>query len=367
VLDGVFNHVGRGFFPFSDLVENGGASPWRDWFEIHGFPLHAYDGDKPNYETRAGNAALPKLNMENAQVREYVLQVAEHWTKRGIDGWRLDAPAEIKASGFWEELRRRTKAINPEMYLVGEIWTDATEWIASGDRFDGVTNYWLGGLTLTFVGAGRMDLELCKDIDYPKVKGSLDASSYAAFVESLLVRYSAEAMESSLNVDSSHDTPRVLSMLGGDVQAVALAKLLMFTLVGTPCIYYGEEIGMAGGNDPLSRGSFPWNKPEQHDLDLLALYRSLSRLRREHVALRRGGYRCALATGAVYAFVRQSSEERLLIAVNAGDAPVEHGIDEPFHHATLLWGEGALRSRGSGAKPSSLSIPARRGAVWALA
>ena len=127
ILDGVFNHCSRGFFQFNSLMELGRNSPYVDWFHVHGWPLHAYSG-KPNYDCWWGFPALPKFNTDNPDVREYLFSVGEYWMKRGIDGWRLDVPNEIDDDSFWQEFRRRIKAINPEAYIVGEIWDEPTRW-----------------------------------------------------------------------------------------------------------------------------------------------------------------------------------------------------------------------------------------------
>ncbi|HEY5271183.1 MAG TPA: alpha-amylase family glycosyl hydrolase, partial [Anaerolineales bacterium] len=107
VLDGVFNHVGRGFFAFVDVLENGENSPYKGWFHIKDFPLDAYDGGQPeNYLGWWNHKDLPKLNTSNKQVRKYIFDVARYWIEQGIDGWRLDVPNEIDDDGFWAEFRR---------------------------------------------------------------------------------------------------------------------------------------------------------------------------------------------------------------------------------------------------------------------
>ena len=150
VLDGVFNHTGRGFWPFHHVLETGVASPYRDWFHLdegprHGSQLDAYPepASEPASPSRPGPARrparrlartwatrpggtcprCPKLNTDEPAVREYLMDVAEHWLRFGIDGWRLDVPSEIEDPPFWREFRRRCRAINPDAYLVGEIWT----------------------------------------------------------------------------------------------------------------------------------------------------------------------------------------------------------------------------------------------------
>jgi len=187
ILDGVFNHTGRGFWPFHHVLESGVASPYRHWFHFdeealeHGIPLDAYPDarersgvalDNPVPGTTAGGSgesrahlgyeawwdlpALPKLNIGEPLVREYIYRVAEHWLRFGIDGWRLDVPGEIQDPPFWAEFRRRCRAINPEAYLVGEIWMVAPDWVA-GDRFDALMNYPLAEAILGFVAGPSLN------------------------------------------------------------------------------------------------------------------------------------------------------------------------------------------------------------------
>ena len=140
VIDGVFNHASRGFYQFNHLLENGPVSPYLDWFQVQGWPLHAYEGHiSPNYSAWWNLHALPKLNTQTPAVREFLLGVAQHWIEQGVDGWRLDVPNEIDDDEFWREFRRRVKDANPDAYIVGEIWGDASRWL-QGDQFDAVMN-----------------------------------------------------------------------------------------------------------------------------------------------------------------------------------------------------------------------------------
>ncbi len=326
VLDGVFNHASRGFFQFNHILENGPASPYLDWFIVRGFPLHAYDErHPPNYAAWWNLHALPKFNHDNPEVREFLWQVGEHWTREGIDGWRLDVPGEITTPGFWEEFRRRVKAVNPEAYLVGEIWHDADEWLR-GDRFDGVMNYQLTRACLGFFVGERVDHALVDGVGYAPVP-VMDAAAFASEVESLLKRYPQEAVLAQLNLLDSHDTARFLTIARGDVTALKLAALFLMVYPGAPCIYYGDEIGMEGGRDPDSRRAFPWDKPESWNTDVLAWFKQCIALRKSYPALRRGAYRTLYAAGSVFVCARHDQRDLIVAAFNAGSQPVRVAVD----------------------------------------
>ena len=239
ILDGVFNHCSRGFFQFNSLMELGRNSPYVDWFHVHGWPLHAYSG-KPNYDCWWGFPALPKFNTDNPDVREYFFSVGEYWMKRGIDGWRLDVPNEIDDDSFWQEFRRRIKAINPEAYIVGEIWDEPSRWL-KGDQFDGVMNYPLRRAVLAYL------------FDEKPI-------NLAEFAKRLREAFPAGRFGVPMNLLGSHDTIRLASLPCSNLQRVKLALAILFFLPGAPCIYYGDEIGMEGGKDPDNRRSFPWDK-----------------------------------------------------------------------------------------------------------
>ena len=366
VLDGVFNHTGRGFFPFHDLLENGADSPYLDWFIVYGTPINAYDLTRPpGYEAWWRLHALPKLNTANPAVREYLMGVAEHWIRRGADGWRLDVPEEITTPGFWEEFRSRVRAANPEAYLVGEIWHAAPEWTAHGDRFDGVMNYVLTEAVLRFAAWGRIDSHVAAPVNLTLQPG-LDAAGYRSAIDRLLGTYPPAARRGNLNLLGSHDTPRVLSTVGEDRESVMLSAALLFTFDGAPCIYYGDEVGMTGHHDPGARGAFPWERPDSWDRRLLEEFRSLAALRREHPALRRGAYRHLAAEGLLYAFCREGDGECLVVAVNAGEQSAAAVVGPPptgSARAVLCWGRGEAVWGDGGWR---VSVPGRAAGVWAL-
>jgi cyclomaltodextrinase len=270
VLDGVFNHCGVGFFAFQDVLTNGEASPYKDWFHIYGYPVRMYP---PNYETfGSAISEMPKLRLSNPQTREYFLDVATYWIREAqIDGWRLDVANEMDLE-FMRELRRRARAIHPQAYIVGEIWHGAEPWLR-GDTLDGVTAYPWRDAALAFFSGWRSD---------------------AAWLDGQLTKHYCsarlEALRSSLNLLGSHDTPRVLELMGGDHNKAKLLAAFQFVSPGIPQVYYGDEVGMRGWSDPECRRGMVWD-PGKQNRELLDLYRYLIRLRKRYPALRRGGFR----------------------------------------------------------------------------
>ena len=147
VIDAVFNHTGVHFWAFEDIVKNEKESKYLKWYNVHSFPVAP--PDKPNYEAWWGLGELPKLMTDNPEVRKYLFDVTTKWTTMGIDGWRLDVPNEIPHD-FWIQWRKLVKKLNPQCYIVGEIWDDATPWL-QGDQFDAVMNYRFRGACVGFI------------------------------------------------------------------------------------------------------------------------------------------------------------------------------------------------------------------------
>jgi cyclomaltodextrinase / maltogenic alpha-amylase / neopullulanase len=300
LLDAVFNHSGKTFPPFVDVLEKGAESIYADWFHVREWPLQVVEG-VPTYDTFAFEPIMPKLNTENPEVKEYLLQVAKYWISEvGIDGWRLDVANEVDHR-FWRSFRDVVKAANPDAYILGEIWHDSLMWL-QGDQFDAVMNYPFTNAVLDFV-----------------TKGKLDGAGFANAVGGQLAGYSQQANESAFNLLDSHDTPRLLTQCGGDKRMLKLAALLQFSFPGTPCVYYGDEVGMSGGGDPGCRGCMVWDA-DQQDRDLLLFYRRLIALRKEHEALRTGALRFVHAKpgDSRLVFERVTDRERLLVIGNAG-------------------------------------------------
>jgi glycosidase len=315
VLDGVFNHASRGFFFFNDILENGSNSPWLDWFLIDDWPLSAYDGSKPaNYIGWANNRSLPKFNHDNSAVREYIMQIAEYWIQQGIDGWRLDVPYCVETPGFWQEFRQRVKAINPDAYILGEVWKDASQWL-DGTQFDGVMNYLFTSPTIAFTAGDRVKMELVENHEYYPYP-ALDAAGYAQKMQDLLNLYPWEIQLTQLNLLDSHDTARLLTICGEDLATVELATVLLMTSVGSPSIYYGDEVGLPGREDPDCRRAFP--SENQWNQSVLKMHKELIQIRRNHRCLQIGDYQIIGSQGMVYVFARTCPEASILVAINAG-------------------------------------------------
>jgi cyclomaltodextrinase len=364
VLDGVFNHASRGFFQFNDILEHGPHSPYLDWFFIEGWPLSAYDGSKPaNYVSWVDNRALPKFNTDNPQVREFIMKVAEFWIEFGIDGWRLDVPFEITTPGFWEEFRQRVKKLNPEAYIVGEVWRDSRQWL-QGDQFDAVMNYLFTGATIAYMAGPRVVPANVEDRSYDTMPPKT-AREYGEHIDWLLKLYDWEIQLAQLNLLDSHDTARLVNIAGGDTTTVRLATILLMTYPGAPSIFYGDEIGLAGDLDPDSRRGMPWDKPETWDREMLSFHKHLIAMRHAHPALRTGSYRRLYADDQVYAFARANDDETILVAVNGAEEPRTVSIPVQGHLAEgaklrTLYGSGDVSVVGG---QVTVMLPARDGVV----
>ncbi len=336
VLDGVFNHCGRGFWPFHHVAENGAASPYRDWFHLdpevlagrqsidpypQETPAADYVGQtyRGGYRGWWGLPALPKLNVANPELREYLIGVGEHWLRFGIDGWRLDVPDQIEDPTFWAEFRRRCRAINPDAYLVGEIWDEAPDWLA-GDRFDGLMNYPLGVAILGFAGNASLD-EAVIDAHLHAIatcSDRLDGPQFGSRLERLTTNYEPDVVAAQLNLLGSHDTPRALTVLGGDVAALRLA--------------FVAAADAAGRAVHLLRRRDRHDRPRRPRLPAARTRRSRARATRRcarswprssapaTTTSRCAGARCASsgAIGDAVVLERSAEGERALVAVNAG-------------------------------------------------
>lgn len=297
ILDAVFNHSGDGFWAFEDLRQQGHASAYSGWFFPGGFPI---EQDPPNYQTCGGAGFLPKLNTANPALREYLLNVSRYWLEQAhTDGWRLDVPWKVPME-FWREFRQVVKTTNPEAYIVGEIWRDPAPWLA-GDTCDGIMNYPLRDAILDYCVRDTMDAE---DFDY---------------VTGRLRQVYGPASPFQLNLLGSHDTPRLLTICGGNIRRAVLAITAQFTAVGVPMVYYGDEVGLEGENDPGCRGCMPW-EPQTWKQRLLNVYQTLIFARRNHPALRSDSFETLNVFNGIYAYRRVLGEDQVVVVLNPRQA-----------------------------------------------
>jgi cyclomaltodextrinase len=311
MLDAVFNHCGRTFAPFVDVLEKGANSRYASWFHVREWPLAIKNG-LPTYETFAFEPLMPKLNTEHSEVKEYLLRVAKYWIEEvGIDGWRLDVANEVDHQ-FWREFRSVVKQANPDVYILGELFHDAMMWL-QGDQFDAVMNYPFTNAMIDFFA-----------------KDNANAAQFANAINFQLARYPLQVNEVSFNLLDSHDTRRFLTLCDNDKAKMKLAFAFQLTFLGTPCIYYGDEIGMTGGHDPDCRKCMVWEEAEQ-DKELHGFFRQMIALRHRYQTLRSGSFRFLYAEeqAAWLAYERFDEHEHFVIVMNAAKKQANLSIDLP--------------------------------------
>lgn len=330
ILDGVFSHTGSNSRYFDARhVFGGGAvsdpnSPYRSWYRFRHYP--------DNYEAWWGIPTMPNVEETAPGYMNYIIRDADsvvaHWMALGADGYRLDVVDELPDE-FVLALKKRIREINPQALLIGEVWEDA-----SNKRAYGVSRRYF------------VDAELDSVMNYPwrkailsYVTGADDGSAFGEAVMTLAENYPPEVLQCLMNCLGTHDTPRLLTVLGDEfhgtreekaerfltpegralaVRRMKAATFLQFTLPGMPSIYYGDEAGMEGFDDPFCRRFYPWG---EEDETIRAWYRSLIRLKRELPALRQGDVRVSEAGQGRIAFVRAAEEQVAEIYVNQSPAP----------------------------------------------
>jgi glycosidase len=381
ILDASFNHCHPRFFAFADVVRRGSSSPYAGWFDVFDHParirhrpgvvpvggverstvarlgsigdetglvIEEVEGEGPaievTYDAWYGVPSMPRVHLAHPDARNYMLDVATHWVKRhDIDGWRMDV-ARYVDTDFWIDLRRVVKAVKPSCLLVAEIMGDSGRWL-QGDRFDSVMNY-------TF-------RQLCTD---HFALGAIDSGEFLDRYIRLLAMYSPLVTSVNFNLLSSHDTPRFLTIAGGDERRLLLAQLFQLTSPGLVSIYYGDEIGMTGGDDPENRGAFPLDAPDRES-PLWVATRDLIRLRRDRSALRNGTWTLLHHSGQAFSYRRAAGDEVVSVALNASDAPASLPLG-PAGRAELLWGAGEVRVGGGAAEV--VGLPPMSGCVVAV-
>lgn len=382
ILDGVFNHASRGFYPFAQTLENGAGSPYVDWFHFNQKmlnehePLGAYPTPAQRAQLQAGKSmldvlgyqgwynlpALPKFNTDTPAVREFLWNVAEYWIRFGSDGWRIDVAKEIDDDSFWQEFRRRVKQINPEAYIVAELWDESQRWL-QGDQFDATMNYLLTAALMGFF-IKNMDHEIFDAGDFNKYLRPLSSEEFGERIQYLLNLYDPQINGVMFNLLDSHDTPRFMTTARSDQTAFDMALLFLYTFPGAPCLYYGDEIGLSGKNDPDCRGSFPWDS-RHWDKRRFDFIKQLITLRKTHPALRSGTFEIAFAQEDCFVFTRHSAEETCLVGFNVSNSPQTIAVHLPSAHPFAagwepLFGPGTAHAN---AGQLLLEMPARSGTL----
>ncbi|MDO8226820.1 glycoside hydrolase family 13 protein [Bacillus cabrialesii] len=298
MLDAVFNHIGSASPQWQDVVKNGAQSRYKDWFHIHSFPVK-----EDNYDRFAFTPDMPKLNTANPEVQRYLLDIALYWIREfDIDGWRLDVANEVDHV-FWKTFRQAVSAEKPDVYILGEIWHSAEPWLR-GDEFHAVMNY-------PFT---EPMMEYFADRTIP-------ASRMAHRINAHLMNGMKQANEVMFNLLDSHDTKRLLTRCRNDEKKARALLAFMFAQTGSPCIYYGTEIGLDGENDPLCRKCMVWEKEKQNQ-DMLRFMKRLIALRKqEHTLLTEGNLEWILLDDQndLISFSRTLNEKTMIYFFNQGE------------------------------------------------
>lgn len=352
VLDASFNHVHPSFFAFADVMERGPDSEYWSWFVVErwpleigyrqhfvddddrrrlqrwheeiGLPLRELDGPgravEPSYEAWYGVATMPRVDLSHPAARAYMLDVAAYWVREfEIDGWRMDVARYVDRD-FWLVFRKVVRDVDPDAYLLAEVWGDASDWL-QGDMFDGTMNYTFRELALRFFATEE-----------------IDAAQLADGCARLWAQYAWPVTLANHNLLGSHDRARFLTEAGGEVWRARLAAVFQMTFPGAPGIYYGDEVGMEGGDDPHCRGAFTWDSG-RHERSLLETYVELGRLRRTEPALVKGRWRPETNGDGVIAYSRELDGRRLVVVINR--SPGEQRV-EVTGCSAILWGEAVL-------------------------
>ena len=325
ILDGVFSHTGSDSIYFNKNGTYNSLGAYQSKESIY-YNWYMFNKWKDDYACWWDIKILPTLNKESKSYIDFITGkngVLNHWQKIGIKGWRLDVADELP-NNFLNHLRNGVKSNNKDAYIVGEVWEDASNKFAysklkeyfCGNQLDSVTNYPLKNSI----------------IDYVVNK---DCTSLYETMNLIMEKYPPETVNCLMNIIGTHDTARILTVLGSsDVPSnknemskanlneeqltegiclLKIASLLQMTLPGVPCIYYGDEAGVEGWTDPFNRGCFPWDHENKEILDH---YKFLGKFRKNNSIFSQGKYKCLIAEKGVFVFERYSDEEKIIIAVN---------------------------------------------------
>lgn len=309
-----------------------------------------------------GIPAWPKLDFQSPSLVDEIYggddSIVRHWLKApwNMDGWRLDVVHMLGEGGGARNniqhvtgITQSAKAANPDAFVFGEHFGDARQWLQA-DAEDSAMNY--RGFTFPLWG-----FLANTDISYdPQL---IDAEICIKWMDNYRASLSHQQQLRMFNQLDSHDTARFKSLLGKDVARLPLAVTWLFTWPGVPCIYYGDEIGLDGNNDPFCRKTFPWD-PDKQDKNLLSLYQRMAKLRKQSQALRYGGCQVVYAHANVVVFARVYNQQRVLVAINRGEACEVVLDDSPLLNVER-W---LLKEGKADLQEGVLSLPAISASVW---
>lgn len=308
MLDGVFNHTGTDIPLWQDVTEKGQNSRYASWYMVHQWPIEQKGDTKDGrYDSFAFAENMPKLNTNNPEVIEYLLDIVRFWMEEfEIDALRLDVGNEV-SHRFLKELRRMTKEMKPDFYLLGEIWHDAMEWLR-GDEYDAVMNYPLA--------AGISDFWLYRE---------WEKTQFEYAINRCFTTYMQQTNDVLFNLLDSHDTNRLMDKTG-DIDVFYQQLAVLFTMPGSPCIYYGTEIAMEGGYDPDCRRCMPWDEIEAGSYGgQISEMKKLITLRKEQSAFRSRNFHFPnhIQNQRVIEYMKLTDSQCLEVLLNCGEEPVE--------------------------------------------
>ncbi len=343
IVDVAFNHTGESFWAFRDCVEKGSSSEYWNWYDWKKWPLPkplpADFYPKDYYQCWWGNKDMPDLNFDldrthpsenyikditkaspNQVLVEHILNCVEWWLREvDIDGFRLDVPDEVPF-WFWELFRKRVKSIKPDAWLVGEIWQSAQGWVNSR-YFDSVMNYaYFKNPVLEYF-----------------ILRLIDTKSFCAHIDEGLAQYPFHAVQAMMNLLGSHDTVRILELAKGNISRLKLALLFQMTFIGTPHIYYGDEIAMLGKKDPDNRRPFDWNwENDSQSRDLRTYLISLIALRKANPVFQDGEFEFLPASGSLLAYRRYHANSCYCVVMNTSSIIQTHPLTGPVKTGFIL-------------------------------
>ena len=364
ILDCSLNHVHPRHFGFQDLVKNGEKSKYKEWFTVFDYPVrfihrpHLYsntykvgwDGNEeeykryldktfeetmvpveirdddgpivePSFKAWWGVPDMPKVNFENKDARKWALDVTKHWIENfDIDGWRMDVAKELDFS-FWKDFRDIVYGTKEDVLLISEIFGDTSQWL-QGDRFDGTMNYSFRETMTDYFATKR-----------------INNKEFADSLANLYSMYSFEALSSCQNLLSSHDVKRFLNRSGNNEDGILGAIFLQTTFPGIAGIYYGDEVGLGGADDPFNREPFPWHDQASWNMTILEFTRTMMHIKNSNPIFKYGRFELLDDTEDVVIFRRILQDESLICIVNRDRSTKDITINTNAHSIDVIYGD----------------------------